>query len=72
MMAYTEASKKTGEKYHPVMNNDQLDVILKGTLIEGYIADSSSNMTQSTYKESIENMVNQVMITDQQGNMIRI
>lgn len=69
MMAYTEASKKTGEKYHPIMNNDQLDIILKGTLIENYVADSRSNMTESTYKESIENMVNQIMITDQQGNM---
>lgn len=69
MMAYTEASKKTDEKYHPIMNNDQLDIILKGTLIENYVADSRSNMTESTYKESIENMVNQIMITDQQGNM---
>lgn len=69
MMAYTEVSKKTGEKYHPIMNNDQLDIILKGTLIENYVADSRSNMTESTYKESIENMINQIMITDQQGNM---
>lgn len=60
---------KTGEKYHPIMNNDQLDIILKGTLIENYVADSRSNMTESTYKESIENMINQIMITDQQGNM---
>ena len=36
------------------MNNDQLDIILKGTLIENYIADSSSNITQSTYKETLE------------------
>lgn len=68
MMAYTEASKKTGEKYHPIMNGDQLDVILKGTLIEDYTADSTRNMTSSTYKESIENMVNQILVTDEQGN----
>lgn len=69
MMAYTEASKKTGKKYHPMMNNDQLDIIEKGTLIENYMADSTKNMTESSYKESIQNMVNQIMITDEQGNV---
>lgn len=69
MMAYTEASKKTGKKYHPMMNNDQLDIIEKGTLIENYVADSTKNMTESSYKESIQNMVNQIMITDEQGNV---
>lgn len=69
MMAYTEASKKTNEKYHPVMNGDQLDVIKKGSLIEDYVADSTKNMTQSSYRESIENMINQIMVTDEQGNI---
>lgn len=69
MMAYTEASKKTGKKYHPMMSNDQLDIIEKGTLIENYVADSTKNMTESSYKESIQNIVNQIMITDEQGNV---
>lgn len=68
MTAYTEASKKTGKKYHPVMRNDELDIIEKGTLIENYVADSTKNMSESSYKESIENMINQIMITDEQGN----
>ena len=70
MMAYTEASKITKEKYHPIMNKDALDVILKGTLIEDVVLDSTKNMINSIYKESIENMINQIMVTDEQGNVI--
>lgn len=69
MMAYTQASKKTGKKYHPVMNVDSLDVIEKGTLLD-FTASQYVNEENSTYKESIENMVNRVMITDEQGNFI--
>lgn len=69
MMAYTQASKKTGKKYNPVMNVDSLDVIEKGTLLD-FTASQYVNEENSTYKESIENMVNRVMITDEQGNFI--
>lgn len=68
MMAYTEAKKKTGKKYHPIMLDNKLHIIEKGTLIEGYEADHAKNTKNSQYKESIENMVNQVLITDEQGN----
>lgn len=69
MMAYTEAAKTTGKKYHPVMNGDALDIIEKGTVIEDYEADDLKNIENSRYKESIEEMVNQIMITDEQGNV---
>lgn len=55
--AYTEAAKVTEKKYHPIMNGAKLDVIEKGTLIEGYTADSAVNMEDSVYKESIENLI---------------
>lgn len=71
MTAYTEASKKTGKKYHPIMNVDALDVVEKGTLIEGYTASQYTNEENSVYRESIENMVNRVMVTDEQGNFLR-
>ena len=70
MMAYTEAAKTTGKKYHPVMRGDELDIIEKGTLIEKYVADALHNITNSRYKESIEAMVNQILITDEQGNAV--
>lgn len=71
MMAYTEAAKKTGKKYQTLMNGDSLDVIEKGSLIKDFTINQYSNTMDSSYKESIENMVNKVMITDDKGNLIR-
>lgn len=68
--AYTEAAKVTEKKYHPVMNGTKLDVIEKGTLIEGYTADSAVNMEDSVYKESIENLIDQILVVDEEGNRI--
>ncbi len=73
MMAYTEAAKTTKQKYFPIMageQGDQLDIILKGSLIDGYIADANANMAESVYRESIENMVNRILVTDEQGNSL--
>ena len=50
------------------MNGAKLDVIVKGSLIDGFVADSYANMMNSSYSESIENIVNQVMIVDSEGN----
>ena len=68
--AYTEAAKVTGKKYHPIMNGAKLDVIEKGSLIEDYTADSAVNMEDSVYKESIENLIDQVLVVDEEGNRI--
>lgn len=68
MGAYTEASKKNGKKYHLMMDDDKLDVIEKGTLIDGFVADAAVNMTESEYVESIEKLINQILITDEEGN----
>ena len=69
LMAYTEAAKKTKKKYAPIMNGDKLDVIEKGTLIENYEANGYNNVLNGRYSESIEEMVNKVMVTDQNGNV---
>ena len=65
--AYTEAKKQNGKLYQLIMRSDELDVIEKGALC-GYIADAASNMTDSIYHKSTENLVNTVMIVDEQGN----
>lgn len=70
--AYTEASKKTEKKYHPMMNGDKLDIIEKGTLIKDFVADAASNMTESTYKESIEKLIDQVLVVDGEGNRVDV
>ena len=67
MAAYTEASKKNNKKYQCLMNRNRLDVIEKGTLLD-FELDSAKNMTESIYKESIENLVNRVMVVDEAGN----
>ena len=60
------------------MNGDKLDVIEKGELIkdketgENYIADSAVNMTDSVYKESIEKLINQILVVDDKGNTVSI
>lgn len=69
MMAYTEANKKNDKLYHLVMNGAKLDVIEKGTLIEDYVLDSRINMMNSEYEESIEKIINQVALLDEQGNV---
>ncbi len=79
MIAYTEAAKQINAAktnaadpdvlFHPVMNGAALDVIKKGTLIENWQADQFTNMENSQYKESIENLIDRVMITDEQGNV---
>lgn len=71
LMAYTEASKKTGKKYQSMMEGDELDVIEKGSLIEGLVIDQYRNITDSSFKESIENMINKVMVVDDKGNLIK-
>lgn len=69
LMAYTEASKQTKKKYALLMEGDKLDVVEKGTLIEDYEINGYTNSLNERYTETIENMVNQVMITDAQGNV---
>lgn len=69
MMAYTEASKQSGKKYHPVMNGDALDVVERGTMIAEFEANDALNTENSKFEESIENMINQVMVVDEKGNM---
>ena len=51
------------------MDSVRLNVIEKGTLIEDYVLDSRINMINSEYEESIEKIINQVALLDEQGNV---
>jgi hypothetical protein len=70
MTAYTLASKRNGKKYIPRMINGKLHVIEKGKTVTEYVLDGESNIIDSTYSESIENMVNRVKIYDENGKQI--
>ncbi len=79
MIAYTDAANQINASkankedpdvlFHPIMRGDELDVIKKGELIEGMEANQFTNIENSQYRESIEEIVNSVMVTDQQGNI---
>ena len=51
------------------MNGDALDVVERGTMTAQFEANDFLNTENSKFRESIENIVNQVMVVDEQGNM---
>lgn len=72
MMAYTQASKTTGKKYIPLIKNlTEVHVIEKGQLC-GAILSGDYNLEDASYKASAQNMVNQVKITDKNGNTVSV
>ena len=71
MMAYTAAARKKGTKYMPLIKNiNQVCVIEKGTL-SGVILTGDYNLVGATYKATLQNLVNRVLITDNKGNVIK-
>lgn len=71
MMAYTAAARKKGTKYMPLIKNiNQVCVIEKGTL-SGVILTGEYNLMGATYKATLQNLVNRVLITDNKGNVIK-
>lgn len=71
MMAYTEASRKNGKKYIPLMQSiDKLSVIEKGIQC-GVVMNGEYNLSDANYKSSLQNLVNKVLITDKNGNVIK-
>lgn len=68
MAAYTSASHQNGKKYIPLIQNaTQVSVIEKGELC-GVVLEGGYNLTGATYKTSLQNLVNRVLITDKAGN----
>ena len=50
------------------MSEGLLYIVEKGALVENYKATVDKNIEHTMYSESIEEMVNQVLITDNDGN----
>lgn len=70
MKSYTKASRQTGKKYICRMNGSKLSVEVKGTKVKKFILADEYNITNTTYQETIENMVNVVKIYDDKGKQI--
>ncbi|RTE05486.1 XkdQ/YqbQ family protein [Paenibacillus whitsoniae] len=67
MTAYTTAGKQNGRIYMPRMQQGNLNVIEKGATIAKRVNLETEHITDSTYTEDIENMINSVQITGENG-----
>ncbi|TCX53390.1 MULTISPECIES: hypothetical protein [unclassified Dehalobacter] len=71
--AYTAAGKQNGKRYNVQMQNGKLFVLEKGTITAitaSLVIGSNLNITDATYSESIENMINRVMIYNDNGDSL--
>lgn len=69
LAAYTKAKKKNGIKYQPIMQGQYFSVIKKGTLLDLEIY-QNEGITESSYEESLESMVNKVAIYNSKNKKI--
>ncbi|OOM71100.1 hypothetical protein CLPUN_50920 [Clostridium puniceum] len=76
MQCYSEVSKQNGKQYIPIMKADKLSIIEKGQVISNYTLQSSNkdvynnNIIDLSYKDTLENMINRVVIFDADGNYV--
>ena len=70
MAAYTKAYRKNKKKYIAQMNGDKLNVIQKGKVIPNFHIRQGERITESSYTEDLDSMVNRVYIYDSNNNKI--
>lgn len=71
MMAYTAAARRNGSKYIPLMTDiNKVSVLEKGTLC-GAVMTGDYNLIEVTYKSTLQKLVNRVLITDKNNNVIK-
>ena len=70
MAAYTKAYRKSKKQYIAQMNRDKLEVIEKGKIIPDFHIRQGERITDSSYSENIDNMVNRVYIYNSSNQKI--
>jgi len=65
--ALNMASWKNSKQYHMYMNQDKLYVVERSETIENYTASDNINIESTNHSESIEDMINTIMIVDHNG-----
>lgn len=70
MTAYTEQSRSDGKKYMTTCYDGKISVIEKGIVKLKLSFEEGKNIMNTTFKESVSNMVNNVIIVDEKGNKI--
>lgn len=70
MTAYTEEAKKTGKKYMVYTKGNKFCASEKGVVKLKLSFEEGKNILSSSFKESVSNMVNKVLIVDENGNKV--
>jgi hypothetical protein len=68
--ACREAKKKTSKIYLPKIIGDKLSLVAAGEVVKNLVLANSVNLLDSTYSETIENVINKVIIVDDKGKRI--
>lgn len=69
--AYTLASAHTGKKYHIIFCGARLCVVEKKVTDTTLIIEGGSNLMDATMRESVDDMVNQVVIYDKNDRLVK-
>ena len=70
MTAYTEEAKNTGKKYMLYSRDNKFYASEKGIVKLKLSFEEGKNILSSSFKESVSNMVNKVLIVDENGNKV--
>ena len=70
MTAYTEEAKTTGKKYMLYSKGNKFCASEKGIVKLKLSFEEGKNILSSSFKESVSNMVNKVLIVDENGNKV--
>ncbi len=71
MMAYTAAARQNGSRYIPLMTDiNRISVVEKGTPC-GAVMTGDYNLIGAAYKSTLQKLVNRVLITDKNNNVIK-
>ncbi|WP_304341616.1 NlpC/P60 family protein [Metaclostridioides mangenotii] len=70
MSAYTSATSKTGKKYMITTDIDKINVVEKGKTKLKVAFNEYDNLINTSFSESIDNVVNKVILIDQAGNKV--
>ncbi len=71
MMAYTAAARKNGSRYIPLMKDiNKVTVVEKGEFC-GAVMTGDYNLIGAAYKSTLQNLVNRVLITDKNNNVVK-
>lgn len=70
VIALTEAGKRTGKKYRAVMKQGKLNVEEVGKQTQRWVIAEGQNLISASYRESLENMRNRVVIVGDQDQVL--